>query len=700
MGVAIPFSGIGGNGAALGASAPGPLPAGARPAASSLPPYTVDAEAVASSFIVGYEGYSYADGPTAVADRVAPYVTPALHAVLAAPSQGGAGASLVAEKVVASASATATDVVQADPTHALLLVTASIDTTSSNGSSVTMRYVPLSLTNDGSGWRVDDVDGLMTHVPPAPPPPAPNPVPAPVGHPGPAPVAPPARPPAAPAHLAGIPDDYLSWYEEASTTCPGLSWAVLAAVGTVESDNGRSSLPGVHSGANYAGAEGPMQFLPSTFSAYGVVAPGGAAPPSPYDPPDAIWSAARLLCADGAGTPAGLYGAVFAYNHSAAYVSAVLALAGQYQARAGEKPTASGSIGLGSVIVRDAEAFLGTPYVWGGENPRVGFDCSGLVQWVMAEAGIDMPRVAQAQYDAGPRLPGGAELYAGDLVFFGSGPRGVEHVGIYVGGGKMIDAPHTGAVVRIEPVAGFSPAFVGATRPEIPDVSSSGPGLPVVVGAAGSHPAHAGPARSGPERSAPERTDAPKWDKRPRPAGPDRTDPAAPPAHHRHHPGAGVTTPTGDPTSTTAGDTTATARPRSHHHHHDGTPSTTTTWLGTTSTTVTADPTGVWTETPTRPTSTSSPYGSTASTPPPPVHHRHPAPTTTTSTSTDAPGIVSPTTQGPAPSTTSTTWHHRSHPAPTTTTSTSTSTSGQAAAPGSDPTSSTVPGGTHRHRHQ
>jgi cell wall-associated NlpC family hydrolase len=622
VGVTIPFSVIGGNGAALGASTPGPLTAGARPAARSLPPYEVDAEAVASSFITGYEGYSYADGPTAVADRVAPYVTPALHGALAAPSQGGAGAALVAEKVVASASASATDVIEADPTHSLLLVTASIDTTSSNGSSVTMRYVPLSLSNDGSGWQVDDVDGLMTHLPPAPPPP-PSPAPAPVGTPAPAP---PPRPASAPAHLTGIPDDYLSWYEEASTTCPGLSWAVLAAIGTVESDNGGSSLPGVRSGANYAGAEGPMQFLPSTFAAYGVVAPGGAAPPSPYDPPDAIWSAARLLCADGAGSPAGLYGAVFAYNHSAAYVSAVLALAGQYQARAGEKPTASGSIGLGSVIVHDAEAFLGTPYVWGGQNPKVGFDCSGLVQWVMAEAGIDMPRVAQSQYDAGPHLPAGAELYAGDLVFFGSGQRGVEHVGIYVGDGKMIDAPHTGAVVRIEPVAGFNPAFVGATRPEIPDVSSSGPGLPVVAGGAGAHPARDDPAKNAPAKNAPAKNAPAKGDRKPHPGAPDQTTPTSASRHHRQHPGAGPTSTTGGPTSTTgAGDTTATTRSGSQHRHHPTPAPTTTTAVPTTSTTA--------------------------------PHRRHPVTSTTSTTSTTV-----------APATTSTTRPRRQRP---TTTSTS-----------------------------
>jgi hypothetical protein len=128
-----------------------------------------------------------------------------------------------------------------------------------------------------------------------------------------------------------IPPAMLVLYQEAATTCPGLPWAVLAAIGTVESDNGTSDLPGVRSGANYAGAEGPMQFEPATFAEYDEpVPPGGAVPPSPYDPVDAVYAAARDLCANGAGDPAELASAVFAYNHSAAYVSEVVALAGSY----------------------------------------------------------------------------------------------------------------------------------------------------------------------------------------------------------------------------------------------------------------------------------------------------------------------------------------------------------------------------------
>jgi hypothetical protein len=73
-------------------------------------------------------------------------------------------------------------------------------------------------------------------------------------------------PPASSAATSQIPAGMLPLYEHAAATCPGLPWTIVAAIGTVESDNGQSTLPGVHSGANAAGAEGPMQFLPATFS--------------------------------------------------------------------------------------------------------------------------------------------------------------------------------------------------------------------------------------------------------------------------------------------------------------------------------------------------------------------------------------------------------------------------------------------------
>ena len=142
-----------------------------------------------------------------------------------------------------------------------------------------------------------------------------------------------ARPQTLVADLNAIPARYLAWYQAAARTCPGLSWGVLAGIGTIESDNGRSNARGVHHGKNREGAEGPMQFEPATFAEYAIRADRSARL-SPYNPEDAIVTAARMLCADGAagGSAAGLRGAIFAYNHAHWYVREVQALAAGYTA--------------------------------------------------------------------------------------------------------------------------------------------------------------------------------------------------------------------------------------------------------------------------------------------------------------------------------------------------------------------------------
>jgi cell wall-associated NlpC family hydrolase len=206
-----------------------------------------------------------------------------------------------------------------------------------------------------------------------------------------------------------------------------------------------------------------MQFEPATFAAYATVGPGGARPASPYDPVDAVYTAAAVLCANGAGTPGTLGRAVFAYNHSASYVDVVLALTIAFAT----EPTLSVP---GAAAIEYAAGQLGIPYAWGGTGPG-GFDCSGLVQAAYASAGVPLPRVAQDQFGAGPPAPAGSPFEPGDLVFFGSGPGGVDHVGIVVGAGIMIDAPYTGAVVRAETfpaavgAAWGGGVVVGATRP-------------------------------------------------------------------------------------------------------------------------------------------------------------------------------------------------------------------------------------------
>jgi cell wall-associated NlpC family hydrolase len=199
-------------------------------------------------------------------------------------------------------------------------------------------------------------------------------------------------------------------------------------------------------------------------------------PPSPYDPTDAVYAAARLLCANGAAGGADIPGAIYAYNHSEAYVSQVLTLAQALGPPATAPSTRTASaVDAGALAVEWALSQIGTPYVWGGEAPGVGFDCSGLVQAAYKVAGINLPRVAQDQYDATTKLVPGAPLAPGDLVFFGSGPTSIDHVGLFVGlldgATVMVDAPFTGARVRAEVFPAMVGAafgtllYVGATRP-------------------------------------------------------------------------------------------------------------------------------------------------------------------------------------------------------------------------------------------
>jgi hypothetical protein len=105
-----------------------------------------------------------------------------------------------------------------------------------------------------------------------------------------------------------------------------------------------------------------------------------------------------------------------------------------------------------SAVVSAALSQLRIPYAWGAESPGKGFDCSGLVQWAYAQAGIHLPRTSEEQYAATTPVPVG-NAKAGDLVFSEMGAQGQSgpgHVGIYLGGGRYIDAPYTGVDVRID----------------------------------------------------------------------------------------------------------------------------------------------------------------------------------------------------------------------------------------------------------
>jgi hypothetical protein len=143
-----------------------------------------------------------------------------------------------------------------------------------------------------------------------------------------------SAPPPSRAARSEIPADYLTLYRASARMCPGLPWGVLAGIGKIETNHGRSRAPGVISGVNAFGCcAGPMQFNirngpPSTWDHYGR---GG----NVYDPADAIPAAARMLCANGARGDRDLRGAIYAYNHTGWYVDQVLALARAYQVGGG-----------------------------------------------------------------------------------------------------------------------------------------------------------------------------------------------------------------------------------------------------------------------------------------------------------------------------------------------------------------------------
>lgn len=107
-------------------------------------------------------------------------------------------------------------------------------------------------------------------------------------------------------------------------------------------------------------------------------------------------------------------------------------------------------------VVAVARSLIGIPYVWGGSSPRTGFDCSGLVQYVFFRVGVRLPHSTWGQMRFGRRV---RHLEAGDVVFFWQG----DHVAIYLGGGRIEDAPHTGLRVGVRLLAAYG-AFYMARR--------------------------------------------------------------------------------------------------------------------------------------------------------------------------------------------------------------------------------------------
>ncbi|MFD8783856.1 NlpC/P60 family protein [Kitasatospora sp. NPDC059599] len=272
-----------------------------------------------------------------------------------------------------------------------------------------------------------------------------------------------------------VPAAYQDAVQKWGALCPEISPPMLAAQLYQESGFDPKARSGV-------GAQGMAQFMPGTWATYGTDANGDGRK-DVWDPYDAIASAAVYDCAlakDVSGVPgdpqanmlaaynAGPYAVtsnrgIPPYKETQGYVRSIQAMARSFTA-----PTAPLEVSAQSAAaIYFAQTKLGTPYLWGGEglpsqNGR--FDCSGLTQAAYASVGITLPRVANDQWYAGPH-PSRDQLRPGDLVFFAtdlSDPRSIHHVGIYVGGGYMINAPHTGAVIRYDKID--TKEYIGATR--------------------------------------------------------------------------------------------------------------------------------------------------------------------------------------------------------------------------------------------
>jgi peptidoglycan DL-endopeptidase CwlO len=323
------------------------------------------------------------------------------------------------------------------------------------------------------------------------------------------------QPQASQAGKNSIPANYLFWYKRVGQQY-GIPWTVLAGIGTEESRNGQSTLPGVHSGTNSAGAAGPMQIgvdgaagdqwggapvHPASQPVNGVATnEDGNSTASVYDPADAIAGAAKYLIQHGVQTS--VQDAIFAYNHADWYVQAVLNFASEYATGgytvSAVNPDSSGTTCtnntmLASMIspnaavttaINFAEQQLGKPYLFGGTGPD-SFDCSGLVMMAYRAAGISIPRTSQDQWNEGympnttmPHVPA-SQVQPGDLVFFigsdgtpathGHHPQ-PGHVGLVIGHGEMIEAYATGFPIRISSYGKPSSApgdqtVVGFARP-------------------------------------------------------------------------------------------------------------------------------------------------------------------------------------------------------------------------------------------
>jgi cell wall-associated NlpC family hydrolase len=308
--------------------------------------------------------------------------------------------------------------------------------------------------------------------------------------------------------------------------CKGMRWPILAGIARIESHHaqgkkiaangdisprilgpllngsgvgGNTTVFADTDGGKWDGsasgerAVGPFQFMPATWTGSGRDANGDGTK-NPHNADDAALGAAVYLCGNGRnlGSRDQLEKALFQYNNSQTYVNDVLGWIDTYTEAAKSGSGAGSSVAVAATgrakkVIDAALARRGTPYSWGGGNAKgpsvgtccspsgksgstvVGFDCSGLTTYAFAQVGIRLPRTAAAQAGVGKRIPASAgtrALRPGDLVFYGYVPTSnatIHHVGIYLGGGQMVNAARPGTKVRIDALSSM-PDYAGGAR--------------------------------------------------------------------------------------------------------------------------------------------------------------------------------------------------------------------------------------------
>lgn len=279
-----------------------------------------------------------------------------------------------------------------------------------------------------------------------------------------------------------VPEKYRKLIVEAASACPEVTASLLAA--QLHTESGFNPRAQSKDAAGRPIAQGIAQFTPGTWAAHGVDG-NGDGKRDVWDPADAIPAAAKydctlaaevknvpgnstdtMLAAYNAGSGAVMrYRGIPPYKETRDYIRKIRALAKQWGASDGGLPQLPAGSGGAAQAIAAAKTALGTWYQWGGTcqppyEGGTGCDCSSLVQMAWGAAGVNLPRTTYDQVHEGKPVARLSQLRPGDLLFSVGSAERPEHVGMYIGSNRVIDAPYTGERVRIKPLSHWTNQIV------------------------------------------------------------------------------------------------------------------------------------------------------------------------------------------------------------------------------------------------